>query len=144
LATIAQRDGWSRASALPDQRLLLQDPVGLEVYDLKSKHVAAQLAGEFNYSLSPSDQTVALSYGNGQVDVWDLGSDQPPVAAYSAGTEYPPLAWGDGGRLLGIGASSSAQVISARAYLPFSQVLSVARKLAVTSLTKAERAQFLP
>ena len=144
LATIAQRDGWSRASALPDQRLLLQDPVGLEVYDLKSKHVAAQLAGEFNYSLSPSDQTVALSYRNGQVDVWDLGSDQPPVAAYSAGTEYPPLVWGDGGRLLGIGASSSAQVISSRAYLPFSQVLSVARKLAVTSLTKAERAQFLP
>jgi WD40 repeat protein len=144
LATIAQRDGWSRASALPGQRLLLQDPDGLEVYDLKTKHVAAQLAGEFNYSLSPSDQGVALSYGNGQVDVWDLGSDQPPVSAYSAETEFPPLAWGDGGRLLGIGASGSAQLIPARAYLPFGQVLSLARTLAVTSLTKAERAQFLP
>ncbi|HXR22612.1 MAG TPA: toll/interleukin-1 receptor domain-containing protein [Acidimicrobiales bacterium] len=144
LAPIPRRDGWTRASALPDQRLLLQDPVGLEVYDLKSKHVAAQFAGEFNYSLSPSDQTVALSYGNGQVDVWDLSSDHPPVAAYSAETQYPPLAWGDGGRLLGIGASSGAQLIPARAYLPFSQVLSVARTLAVTSLTKAQRAQFLP
>jgi WD40 repeat protein len=144
LAPLPQRDGWTRASALPEQRLLLQDPDGLEVYDLKSKHVAAQLAGEFNYSLSPSHQTVALSYGNGQVDVWDLNSDQPPVAVYSAETEYPPLAWGDGGRLLGIGASSSAQLIPARAYLPFSQVLSLARTLAVTSLTKAQRAQFLP
>jgi WD40 repeat protein len=144
LATIAQRDGWSRASALPGQRLLLQDPDGLEVYDLKTKHVAAQLAGQFNYALSPSDQTVALSYGNGQVNVWDLGSGQPPVQAYSAETEFPPLAWGDGGRLLGIGASGSAQLVPARAFLPFSQVLSVARTLAVTSLSKAERAQFLP
>jgi len=144
LATIAQRDGWSAASSLPGQKLLLKDPDGLEVYDLRNKHVAAQLAGEFNYSLSPSDQAVALSYGNGQVDVWDLGSGQPPVVAYSAETEFPPIAWGDGGQLLGIGASSGAQVIPARAYLPFGQVLSVARTLAVTSLSKAEQAQFLP
>jgi WD40 repeat protein len=144
LATIPQRDGWSRASSLPEQKLLLQDPDGLEVYDLQTKHVTAQLAGEFNYSLSPSDQTVALSYGNGQVDVWDLGSGQPPVAAYSAETEYPPVAWADGGRYLGIGASSSAEVIPARAYLPFGQVLGVARTLAVTSLSKEEQAQFLP
>lgn len=144
LATIPQRDGWSRASALPGQRLLLRDQDGLEVYDLKSKHVAAQLAGELNYSLSPSEQTVALSYGNGQVDVWDLGSDQPPVAVSSAETEYPPLAWGVGGQFLAIGASGSAEVVPARAYLPFSQVLRLARTLAVTSLTKAEQAQFLP
>jgi WD40 repeat protein len=143
-ATIAQRDGWDHASSLPGQSLLLQDQDGLEVYDLKTKHVTAQLAGEFNYSLSPSDQAVALSYGNGQVDVWDLGSGQAPVQAYSAETEFPPVAWGDGGRLLGIGASSSTQVTPARAYLPFSQVLSVARTLAVTSLSKAQRAQFLP
>jgi len=64
--------------------------------------------------------------------------------AYSAETEFPPIAWGDGGQLLGIGASSGAQVIPARAYLPFGQVLSVARTLAVTSLSKAEQAQFLP
>jgi hypothetical protein len=106
--------------------------------------VLTQLAGEFNYSLSPPDQAVALSYGNGQVDVWDLGSDQPPVAAYSAETQFPPLAWGDGGRLLGIGASGSTQLVPARAYLQFRQVLSVARTLAVTNLTRAERAQFLP
>ncbi len=144
LATIPQRDNWNFASVLPEQRLLLQDEGGLEVYDLKSKHVTAQVAGELNYSLSPSDQAVALSYSNGRVDVWDLGSDHLPVAAYSAETQYPPVAWGDGGRLLAIGASGSALVIPARAYLPFSQVLSVARTLAVTSLTKAERAQFLP
>ena len=144
LATIAQRDGWNFASTLPEQRLLLQDQGGLEVYDLKSKHVTAQVAGELNYSLSPSDQAVALSYSNGQVDVWDLGSDQPPAAVYSAETQFPPLAWGDGGQFLAIGASGSSLVIPARAYLPFSQVLSVARTLAVTSLTKAERAQFLP
>jgi hypothetical protein len=144
LATIAQRDRWNFASALPEQRLLLQDQGGLEVYDLKSKHVTAQVAGELNYSLSPSDQAVALSYSNGQVDVWDLGSDQPPVAVYSAETVSPPVAWGDGGQFLAIGASGSALVIPARAYFPFSQVLSVARTLAVTSLTQAERAQFLP
>jgi WD40 repeat protein len=144
LATIAQRDGWDHASALPEQRLLLQDQGGLEVYDLKTKHVTAQVAGELNYSLSPSDQTVALSYGNGQVDVWYLNSDRPPVAVYSAETLSPPVAWGDGGQFLAIGASGSALVIPARAYLPFSQVLSIARTLAVTSLTKAERAQFLP
>jgi WD40 repeat protein len=143
-AIIAQRDGWTHAGSLPGQNLLLQDPDGLEVYDLKSKHATAQLAGEFNYSLSPSDQAVALSYGNGQVDVWDLGSGQAPVPAYSAETEFPPVAWGDGGRLLGIGASGSTQVTPARAYLPFRQVLSVARTLAVTSLSKAQRAQFLP
>jgi WD40 repeat protein len=144
IATIAQRDGWDHASSLPGQSLLLQDQDGLEVYDLKSKHVTAQLAGEFNYSLSPSDQAVALSYGNGQVDVWDLGSGQPPVQAYSTETQFPPVAWGDGGKLLGIGASSSTEVTPARAYLPFGQVLSVARTLAVTSLSKAQRAQFLP
>ncbi len=122
----------------------MQDPDGLEVYDLKAKHATAQLAGEFNYSLSPSDQAVALAYGNGQVSVWDIGSAQPPVPAYSAETSYPALAWGDGGRLLGIGASSSVQLVPTRPYLPFSQVLSVARTLAVTSLSKAQRAQFLP
>ena len=87
-----------------------------------------------------------LTASSGKVEVWDLnGNDTPLVAFTPQGQAFPTVAWGSSGTVLGIADPvDGAEVIPSVSFLPFRQLLVAARRLAVTTLTKAEQREFIP
>lgn len=145
LATIPPRD-WEQVALLPGDKLLLADEVGLAVYDLRTRRFGPELDVSAAFSLSPTGDLAAITLGTGKVEVWDLtGSAAPLVVFTSSNQSYPTIAWGAGGTVLAVADPvDGAEVMPALSYEPFSRLLPVAKRLAVTSLSKAEQKQYLP
>jgi WD40 repeat protein len=146
-ATIPQRDDWDEAAELPGDKLLLADQVGVAVYDPRARRFGPEINSyELSFVLSPSRQLAAMTTASGQVEVWDLNARDAPLIAFTAqGQPFPIVAWGGSGSVLGVAdPADEVEVMPALSYLPFAQLLPMAKSLAVTSLDKAERKEFLP
>jgi WD40 repeat protein len=147
LVTIPQRDGWDDAALLPGNRLLLADQAGVALFNIKTRRLGPQIKGyELGFRLAPSGDLAALTTSSGKVEVWDLnGNDTPLVAFTPQGQAFPAVAWGSSGSVLGIADPvDGAEVMPAVSFLPVRQLLVAARRLAVTTLTKAEQRDFIP
>jgi hypothetical protein len=150
LATVPPRDGWNDAAVLPGDKLLLADPVGVAVYNPRDHRLGPEVNGyELSFVLSPSRQLAALIYLSGKVDVWDMKGQDVPLPAYQVAntvqSSYAFTTWDRSGTILGIAdPTAGVELIPALEYVPFRQLLPVARSLAVTKLTKAEDKQFVP
>jgi WD40 repeat protein len=147
LATIPQRYEWDEAAILPGDKLLLSDQGGTAVFNLRTRRFGPELNGyELGFSLSPSGDLAALTTENGDVEVWDLnGRDSPLVEFTSKGQPFPAMAWGNSGSVLAVAdPTDGVKVMPALSYLPFRQLLPIARRLAVTTLDKTQQRQFFP
>jgi WD40 repeat protein len=144
-ATIPARDDWDAAAVLADGRLLLSDQDGVAEYDPRARRFGPELDGyELSFTLSPSGRQAALTTASGQVEVWDVDGDSAPLLAFS-GHGQPFVAWGPSGTALAVSdAVDGARVLPTVSFLPFAQLLPIARRLAVSSLSPAQERQFLP
>lgn len=146
VATIGQRADWDEAAVLPDGEYLLADQAGIVLYDPKTKHRTPVFqAYEASFVLSPKGGVAAITSSTGFVYIWDLRPGDAPVEAFKSQAQFPFPAWGATGTQLGLAdAADGLRVMSALPYLPFSQVLPAAKRLAVTSLSPAEQRRYLP
>lgn len=143
---IPQRYDWDEAAALADGQYLLADQAGIALYNPQAKRRTLIFQGyEPSFVLSPTGEAAAITSSTGFVYVWDLHPADAPVLAYKSRAEFPLPAWDGSGTELGLADRvDGLRVMSAVPYLPFAQVLPVAERLAVTTLTPAEKRQFLP
>jgi WD40 repeat protein len=147
LAAIPPRDGWEQVALLPGDKLLLADQPGIAVYDLRTRRFGPELhVYSAAFSLSPTRDLAAITLGTGKVEVWDLTNSAAPLVVFTSSNQsYPTIAWGAGGTVLAVADPvDGAEVMPALSYEPFSRLLPVAKRLAVTTLSKAEQKQYLP
>jgi WD40 repeat protein len=142
---IPQRDEWDEAAQLPGGNLLLADQAGVAVFNPKTRRFGQKVNGyELHFALSPKADLAALSTAPGQVEIWGLGG-HPPLLAFSSRRSFPAVAWSPDGLELAVAdPADGAEVLPAVPYLPFAQLLPLARRLSVATLSKAEQRQFLP